>query len=122
MAMGIPDTVLRTIDQARDALTVKRVFGEPIERDGITVIPAAAVRGGGGGGGGADTEGAGGGGSGFGLAARPVGAFVISDGVVTWQPAIDLTRLVLGTQVAFIVAVLAWRGVVRAHARAKRRA
>ena len=36
--------------QARDALTVKRVFGEPYERDGVTLIPAAVVRGGAGGG------------------------------------------------------------------------
>jgi uncharacterized spore protein YtfJ len=55
---------------ARDAITVRRVYGEPIEQDGLTVVPAAAVRGGGGGG--ADSEGNGGGG--FGVAARPVGA------------------------------------------------
>ena len=38
------------MQQARDALTVKRVFGEPYERDGVTVIPAASIRGGAGGG------------------------------------------------------------------------
>jgi uncharacterized spore protein YtfJ len=38
--------------QARDSLTVKRVFGEPIERDGVTVIPVANVMGAFGGGGG----------------------------------------------------------------------
>ena len=31
------------VQQARDALTVKRVFGEPYERDGVAVIPAASV-------------------------------------------------------------------------------
>ena len=31
--------------QARDALTVKRVFGEPYEKDGLTIIPAARVQG-----------------------------------------------------------------------------
>ena len=40
------------MQQVRDALTVKRVIGEPYERDGLTVIPAAAIRGGAGGGGG----------------------------------------------------------------------
>ena len=40
-----------TISAAREALTVKRVYGEPYERNGIAVIPAAAVQGGGGGGG-----------------------------------------------------------------------
>jgi uncharacterized spore protein YtfJ len=42
------------IAQARDALTVKRVFGEPYEKDGVTVIPAARVQGGAGAGGGED--------------------------------------------------------------------
>lgn len=38
------------ITQARDVMTVKRVFGDPYELDGVTVIPAARVRGGAGGG------------------------------------------------------------------------
>jgi uncharacterized spore protein YtfJ len=42
MAESVND-VQRTIEQARDALTVKRVFGDPVERDGVTVIPAARV-------------------------------------------------------------------------------
>ncbi len=73
---------------ARDAITVRRVYGEPIEQEGTTVVPAAAVRGGGGGGG--DSEGNGGGG--FGVAARPVGAYVIRDGEVVWRPAVDVNR------------------------------
>ena len=39
---------------ARDAISVKRVFGDPIEAEGVTIIPAAKV--GGGGGGGGDSE------------------------------------------------------------------
>lgn len=31
---------------ARDAMTVRQVFDEPCERDGVTVIPAAVVVGG----------------------------------------------------------------------------
>ena len=38
------------MQQTRDTLTVSRLFGEPYERNGTTVIPVAAVRGGGGGG------------------------------------------------------------------------
>jgi uncharacterized spore protein YtfJ len=98
------------------------VFGDPVERDGITVIPAAAVRGGGGGGGGQDAEGSGGGGSGFGLDARPVGAFVVKDGDVRWEPALDLNRVILVGQIGFIVAVLAWRSVSKARAHARRNA
>lgn len=86
---------LNAIETARRAVGVERVFGDPVERDGITVLPAATVFGGGGGGGGQDAEGAGGGGTGFGLRARPAGAYVIRDGEVTWRPAIDVNRLVV---------------------------
>ena len=48
------------ITQARDALTVKRVFGDPYQQNGVTIIPAARVRGAGGGRGeGAEGEGRG---------------------------------------------------------------
>jgi len=97
------------IAQARDSLTVKRVFGDPYEKDGVVLVPAAAVRGGAGGG------------SGFGLTARPVGAFVIRQGEVRWQPAIDVNRAILGGQVVAIVALLVIRTIVRARAKAKRR-
>jgi uncharacterized spore protein YtfJ len=67
--------VQEVLAQARDGMSVKRVFGEPYEKNGVTVIPAARVQGGAGGGGGEGPEGQGrGSGSGFGLAARPVGA------------------------------------------------
>src|SRR5712691_380462 len=106
---------MELVADAKDAITVRRVFGEPVVRDGLTVIPAAAVRGGAGGGGGQDAEGSGGGGSGFGLTARPVGAYVMKDGDVRWEPALDLNRAILMGQVGFIVAVLAWRSVARAR-------
>jgi uncharacterized spore protein YtfJ len=87
----------------RDALTVGRVFGEPVERDGVTVIPAAVLRGGVGGGGGQDESGQRGEGGGFGLIARPAGAYVIKEGVVRWQPAFDLNRtLGLASTVAIV--------------------
>jgi uncharacterized spore protein YtfJ len=79
------------IKGAREAITVKRVYGDPIEGDGLTIVPAAVVRGGGGGGG--DNEGNGGGG--FGLEARPAGAWVLRDGEARWKPAVDVNRVVL---------------------------
>jgi uncharacterized spore protein YtfJ len=87
---------LETISDARDAITVKRVYGEPYERNGVTVIPAAAVLGGGGGGGGDQPDGSTGTGLGFGLGGRPVGAYVIRGEEVKWEPAIDVSRLLLG--------------------------
>jgi uncharacterized spore protein YtfJ len=86
---------------ARDAMSVKRVFGDPIESDGVTIVPVAKV-GGGGGGGGDDTNS---GGAGFGLTARPVGAYVIKDGEVTWKPAIDPVRIIL----AGLAVLAVWR-------------
>lgn len=97
----------------RDALTVQRVFGEPIERDGVLIIPAASVRGGGGGGGDAERNG----GGGFGLTAKPVGTYVVSDGRVRWEPAVDVNRIVLGAQVAAVVIALAIGSVLRARSR-----
>jgi uncharacterized spore protein YtfJ len=76
---------------AQDAITVQRVYGEPVETEGVTIVPAAAVRGGGGGGGDAEQNG----GGGFGLQARPVGAWVIRGGEATWSPAVDVNRIVV---------------------------
>jgi uncharacterized spore protein YtfJ len=109
------------IGQARDALTVKRVFGEPYEKDGVTIIPAARVQGGAGAGGGEDPEGQGtGSGSGFGMTARPVGAFVIRDGELSWRPAVDVTRIALGGQLVAVVALLTVRAIIKARAKARR--
>jgi uncharacterized spore protein YtfJ len=100
------------LGQVRDTLTVRQVFGEPHERDGVLVVPVARVAGGaGGGGGGNPTEG--GSGGGFALQARPVGVYVIRDGDVSWRPAVDVTRLALGGQLVAIVALLVARSVIR---------
>ncbi len=99
--MDVNDLVTAT----RDALTARRVFGEVFERDGVTVIPAAVLRGGVGGGGGQDEQGQRGEGGGFGLVARPAGAYVIRDGAVTWHPAFDLNRTI-GLAAAVAVAWL----------------
>lgn len=62
------------IAQTRETLTVRQVFGEPYERDGVTVIPVASVQGGAGGGDGEAPAGEGkGSGGGFGMRARPAG-------------------------------------------------
>ena len=89
---------------ARDSMSVRKVFGEPIEEDGLTVIPVAKVAGGGGGGG--DTEGNGGGG--FGLAAKPAGVYVIKDGEVSWKPSVDPDRIMLGWQMVTMFALFVW--------------
>ena len=135
------------LSQARDAMTVRRVFGEPIERDGLTIIPVANVMGGGGGGTGEGPHPAGltaladasvpgdeapgeageageaggvtpgsGSGVGFGMRGTPAGVYVIKDGVVTWQPAMDLTRVAIMGQIVAIVFLLVVRSVLKSRA------
>jgi uncharacterized spore protein YtfJ len=101
----------------RDMLTVRRVFGEPYERDGVTVIPVATIVGGAGGGkgerehaGGGEQEGEGGG---FGLIAKPAGVYVIHGDQVRWQPSIDLNRIIAGGQLVAVVALLVIRRFLR---------
>jgi uncharacterized spore protein YtfJ len=86
-------TIEELLTKARDSLSVRQVFAEPVTQDGTTVIAAALVVGGGGGGSGRDPSGETGQGGGFGLFARPVGAYVIKDGNVSWVPAVDVVRL-----------------------------
>jgi hypothetical protein len=63
-----------TIAKAQDTVTVQRVYGEPYEKNGVTLIPAAKMAGGGGAGGGDDPSGGGSGsGGGFGIAGSPCG-------------------------------------------------
>jgi uncharacterized spore protein YtfJ len=103
---------------ARDVMTVKRVYGDPIERDGIMVIPAAKIRGGGGGGG--DNENNGGGG--FGVTAKPAGAWIIRDGQVAWEPAIDATRIATLGMLVAIIFLWTVRSIAKANARAREKA
>jgi uncharacterized spore protein YtfJ len=124
--------------QARDTMTVRRVFGEPIERDGLTVIPVANVMGGGGGGGGegpvmpgeagappgATAQSAGisqvasGSGAGFAVRATPAGVYVIKDGEVRWEPAVDMTRVIVMGQIVGIVFLLVMRSILNSRSSA----
>ncbi len=106
------------INSARDAMSARRVFGEPYEKDGVTIITAAKISGGGGGGSGGDAEHGQGIGGGFGMNATPVGAYVIKDGKVTWVPAVDVNRVIFGGQLVVIVLLLTIRGFMRRRMRA----
>ena len=130
----IPD-LSRISEAVAESFGVREVYGEPIERDGVLVIPAARVWSSGGAGAGAPERGAGtatdaleespaevaadrsepeagsdrgpdggGGGLGFGRHAEPAGAFVVEGQGVRWVPAVSVNRIVLGGQVAFVLA------------------
>ncbi|TDE88814.1 sporulation protein [Occultella glacieicola] len=119
------------IEAARDALTVKRVFGEAYSSDGATVIPVAKVYGGAGmgygdgagmgpsGEGAPHAEGSGGGG-GFGVLARPAGVYVVRDGKVSWQPALDVNRAILGGQILGAIVAVSVACVLRTRLRRRR--
>lgn len=94
--------------KAKESIAVGTVFGTPVEKDGVTVVPVARVMGGGGGGTGQDDSGQVGEGGGFGMIGRPAGAFVIRDGTVTWRPAVDPNTVIIGL-VVVTVAVLVTR-------------
>jgi len=120
------------LNHARDAMTVKRVFGDPYEKEGVVVIPVANVMGGAGAGGGpgvgaqpasAGEEAVGEGardsgyGMGYGLRATPAGVYVIKGGEVEWKPALDMNRLTLQRAGVTIAALLILRSVIRTLAK-----
>jgi len=92
--------------KAKETVDIHQVFGEPYDRDGVTIIPVARITGGGGGGSGmapgATEAGAG---MGYGFRAEPAGAFVINGDKVKWEPAINVNAIVLGSFVVGIVAI-----------------
>lgn len=118
-------SVLETLRQVVDGTTAGRVFGTPVEHDGIVVLPAAKVGGGAGGGSGTgpapEGQEAGGTGGGFGVSAKPMGVFVIGGGKVRWHPAIDVNRIILGGQIVVVTGLLVVRAVLRARAARQQR-
>ena len=114
-------SVLEGIREAIDGAAASRVFGEPVVRGDLTVLPVAKVSGGGGGGGGTgpEVEGreVGGSGGGFGLTAKPLGVFVIKDGTVRWRPAIDVNKVILGGQLVAVTALLVARAFIKSRRR-----
>ena len=109
-----------------DSSSVRRVFGEPIEKDGVLVIPVANIHGAFGGGEGATGpaapgEGAkngsaapamswGGGGA---WSASPAGTYVLKNGEISWVPAADANRAILLGCLTGIVSLLVIRSIVR---------
>jgi uncharacterized spore protein YtfJ len=99
--------------------SAKAVFGEPVERDGVTVVPVAKVRWGFGGGSGAgrkfkkgDVSGKGGGGGGGGAVhVSPLGYIEIKEGEAEYKPIRDPAALVPLVAVGGIVGWILLRGL-----------
>jgi uncharacterized spore protein YtfJ len=104
---ALADELLQRIGHAvGDRAKVTTVFGDPVEREGITVIPVAKARFGFGGGGGAGAregeEGSGGGGGG-GAFVSPVGYVEVRDGSARFKrisTPLDLVALVVAGSLA----------------------
>jgi uncharacterized spore protein YtfJ len=103
-----PQLILQRVEEA---MTPRRVFGDPVQVDGVTVLPVARV--GGGGGGGQRGEHSNESGVGFGLGVQPAGVFVIRDGDAKWRPALDLNRVILGGQIVGLAAILTFGSLLR---------
>jgi uncharacterized spore protein YtfJ len=100
------------IEALGDSISIRRVYGEPIDRDGVTVIPAATVLGGGGGGADAataDVPDPQGGGFGYGLFAWPAGAWEITADGARWRPAYEPV-LIAGITAIVLTKLLRSRG------------
>jgi hypothetical protein len=107
------DALQRLADRVRE----NHVFGPVVERNGVTVVPVAHVRGGGGVGG-PGRRAAHEGNGGFGFTGRPAGAWIIDgDGKVSWQPAVDVTRIALTGQLVTAAALVLLAVVLRRCAR-----
>jgi uncharacterized spore protein YtfJ len=99
--------------------SAKAVFADPVERDGVTVIPVAKVRWGFGGGSGSgrkfkkgDVSDTGqGGGGGGGVHVSPLGYIEMKDGEVEYKPIRDPAALVPLVAVGGIVGCILLRGL-----------
>ena len=93
-------------DRIGSHLSVSTVFGSPVERDGVTIVPVAVARMAVGGGGGMDPskhqEGEGAGMAGM---VSPVGYIELKDGRTRFVPAVRPARM-LGLLLAAVVAAL----------------
>lgn len=104
----------RLVSKVGGQARVQTVFGDPVEREHVTVIPVARVRWGVGGGGGAAPEGSGSGGGG-GVAADPIGYIEITSGGATFRPIAP--SFSAGTVIAAAIAAAI---IIRALARLRR--
>lgn len=89
MGGGATDIAAMLAERVGGQAGVRAIFGDPVERDGITVIPVGRVRwgfGGGAGRGGHDDDEGEGSGGGGGAMAAPAGYIEISGGTARYRP------------------------------------
>lgn len=102
------------IRDVMDRAVAGTVFGVPVRHEGVALVPVARMN--------AWSYGEptvdpppGPAAGGMRVAARPVGAYVLAGGRVSWRPAIDVNKIILGGQIMAVVALLTVRAVIRAR-------
>lgn len=104
----------RLAEQLGATASARTIYGEPVERNGITVIPVARVRYGFGGGGGLSSDASGSGG-GAGVVLTPIGYIELKQGVTRFQPIRSSTASIIAVSGLVTWALLRslprlWRG------------
>ncbi|HTQ38046.1 MAG TPA: spore germination protein GerW family protein [Pirellulales bacterium] len=99
-----PTFVERIVERMGLQATAKAVYADPVERDGITVIPVAKLRWGFGGGSGRK-RGKRGKGGGGGMQAAPLGYIEITEGRTQFKPIHDPMTLV---PIAAVGGIVGW--------------
>ncbi len=108
--MNVTDVINSVTERAKETANVRVVFGDPIETDGLTIIPVATVKISGGGGGGnrsgkspsqqdeleAITDSDKGMGLGLQVVATPIGFIEVRDGQAQFTDIIDKNKLAFG--------------------------
>jgi len=93
----------RLAEQLSATATARTVYGEPVERNGTTVIPVARVVYGFGGGGGGRLPDAAGSGGGGGVVVTPVGYIELKEGATRFRPIRNSTASIIA-----VSGVVAW--------------
>jgi uncharacterized spore protein YtfJ len=123
------DIVHRLVDGVRDTITVRNVYGDPVEAHGVTVIPVAQTYFGFGAGAGSGRgrrsqgagreAGGGGGGGGGGGVVRPIGFIEITAAGARWVPIVRPWQRMAMMVVPPLIALLAGRALRRRKAEAE---
>jgi len=118
-AAAAGDKFSKLVESLGGTATASAVFGDPVEKDGVTIVPVARVRYGAGGGGGrgsgrkkkrgeADREQDVGYGQGGGVQASPVGYIELRDGKATYKRIVDPVRPIAVLLLFPVVGVLSF--------------
>lgn len=108
--------VSQLADRLSGAANANTIYGQPVERDGITVIPVAKASWGVGGGDGGKNGDNGGTGGGGGISVRPVGYIEIKEGRSKYRPIFDpglIVQIILGSAVVVAIALNGVRKIIR---------